>query len=197
MLCPHPRAKKCTIEAARIVRDAAVAAGAPEGERCAGGRCCMGRYCPLAQCAVSLGQPPFSTTVCASLRHSITCSPPPLSLLRAPPTPPPPDIISWIEQPSLLVSQALMQSRDVSLILATGGPQMVRAAGLLLPMHVPCAVLQACSTEPLIKPWVRQAYGVIPCLTACPSPPTHHRRCAPPTPRATPLWVWAPATRRQ
>ncbi|KAI7843832.1 hypothetical protein COHA_002730 [Chlorella ohadii] len=68
VLCPHPRAKKCTIEAARIVRDAAVAAGAPE------------------------------------------------------------DIICWIEQPSLLVSQALMQSRDISLILATGGPQMVRAA---------------------------------------------------------------------
>ncbi len=28
---PHPRAKKCTVEAARIVLDAAVAAGAPEG----------------------------------------------------------------------------------------------------------------------------------------------------------------------
>ncbi|PSC68567.1 bifunctional acetaldehyde-alcohol dehydrogenase [Micractinium conductrix] len=68
VLCPHPRARKCTIEAARIVRDAAVAAGAPE------------------------------------------------------------DIISWIEQPSLLVSQALMQSPQVSLILATGGPQMVKAA---------------------------------------------------------------------
>ena len=41
VLCPHPRAKKCTIEAARIVRDAAVAAGAPEGEgRC--GRLCFG-----------------------------------------------------------------------------------------------------------------------------------------------------------
>lgn len=32
ILCPHPRAAKCTAEAARIVRDAAVAAGAP-GER--------------------------------------------------------------------------------------------------------------------------------------------------------------------
>jgi acetaldehyde dehydrogenase/alcohol dehydrogenase len=30
VLAPHPRASKCTIEAARIVRDAAVAAGAPE-----------------------------------------------------------------------------------------------------------------------------------------------------------------------
>ena len=31
IISPHPRAKACTIEAARIVRDAAVAAGAPEG----------------------------------------------------------------------------------------------------------------------------------------------------------------------
>lgn len=31
ILCPHPRATKCTVEAARIVRDAAVAAGAPAG----------------------------------------------------------------------------------------------------------------------------------------------------------------------
>lgn len=68
VLCPHPRAKRCTIEAARIVRDAAVEAGAP------------------------------------------------------------PDIISWIEDPSLLVSQALMQAPQVALILATGGPAMVRAA---------------------------------------------------------------------
>lgn len=31
IISPHPRAKKCTIEAAKIVLDAAVAAGAPEG----------------------------------------------------------------------------------------------------------------------------------------------------------------------
>ncbi len=31
IISPHPRAKGCTIEAARIVRDAAVAAGCPEG----------------------------------------------------------------------------------------------------------------------------------------------------------------------
>lgn len=68
ILCPHPRAAKCTIEAARIVRDAAVAAGAPE------------------------------------------------------------HIISWVETPSMPVSQALMSAPEVSLILATGGPGMVRAA---------------------------------------------------------------------
>jgi acetaldehyde dehydrogenase/alcohol dehydrogenase len=68
ILSPHPRAKKCTIEAAKIVRDAAIAAGAPE------------------------------------------------------------DIISWIEEPTLQASQALMQHPDIKLILATGGPGMVKAA---------------------------------------------------------------------
>ena len=68
MLCPHPRAVKSTIWAAKIVRDAAVAAGAP------------------------------------------------------------PDIISWVDAPSNIVSQALMQAPEVSLILATGGPGMVKAA---------------------------------------------------------------------
>jgi len=63
---PHPRAKKCTIEAARIVLEAAVAAGAPEG------------------------------------------------------------IIGWITEPSMALSQQLMESAD--LILATGGPGMVRSA---------------------------------------------------------------------
>jgi len=65
---PHPRAKDCTIEAAKIVRDAAVAAGAPE------------------------------------------------------------DIIGWIDEPTVPLSQALMQHPDVKLILATGGPGMVKAA---------------------------------------------------------------------
>jgi acetaldehyde dehydrogenase/alcohol dehydrogenase len=65
---PHPRAKDCTIEAARIVLEAAVAAGAP------------------------------------------------------------PDIIGWIDEPTVPLSQALMQHPDIKLILATGGPGMVRAA---------------------------------------------------------------------
>lgn len=65
---PHPRAKDCTIAAARIVLDAAVAAGAPPG------------------------------------------------------------IIGWIDQPSVPLSQALMQHPAVNLILATGGPNMVKAA---------------------------------------------------------------------
>ncbi|ULQ59858.1 bifunctional acetaldehyde-CoA/alcohol dehydrogenase [Brucepastera parasyntrophica] len=65
---PHPRAKDATIEAARIVRDAAVAAGAP------------------------------------------------------------PDIIGWIDNPTLELTSALMQHPDVNLILATGGPGMVKAA---------------------------------------------------------------------
>jgi len=66
LISPHPRAKKCTTEAARIILEAAVKAGAPEG------------------------------------------------------------IIGWIEEPTLELSNALMKSVDV--ILATGGPGMVKAA---------------------------------------------------------------------
>lgn len=66
ILSPHPRAKRCTIEAARIVLEAAVAAGAPE------------------------------------------------------------NIIGWIDIPSLELSNLVMKESD--LILATGGPGMVRAA---------------------------------------------------------------------
>lgn len=65
---PHPRAKKSTIAAAKIVLDAAVAAGAPS------------------------------------------------------------DIIGWIDVPSVELSNALMKHPDVSCILATGGPAMVKAA---------------------------------------------------------------------
>jgi acetaldehyde dehydrogenase/alcohol dehydrogenase len=65
---PHPRAKGCTIAAAKVVLDAAVAAGAPE------------------------------------------------------------DIIGWIDHPTVPLSQALMQHHDIKLILATGGPGMVKAA---------------------------------------------------------------------
>ena len=65
---PHPRAKKCTIEAAKIVRDAAVEAGAPA------------------------------------------------------------NIIGWIDEPTIELSQALMKHPSINLILATGGPGMVKAA---------------------------------------------------------------------
>ncbi|SFB17494.1 bifunctional acetaldehyde-CoA/alcohol dehydrogenase [Clostridium frigidicarnis] len=63
---PHPRAKGATIEAAKIVLEAAVKAGAPEG------------------------------------------------------------IIGWIDEPSVELSQIVMQEADI--ILATGGPGMVKAA---------------------------------------------------------------------
>lgn len=66
IISPHPRAKQSTIAAAKIVLDAAVKAGAPEG------------------------------------------------------------IIGWIEEPTLELSNQIMQSVD--LILATGGPGMVKAA---------------------------------------------------------------------
>ncbi|PAB57876.1 bifunctional acetaldehyde-CoA/alcohol dehydrogenase [Anaeromicrobium sediminis] len=63
---PHPRAKKSTIEAVKIVLDAAVTAGAPKG------------------------------------------------------------IMGWIDEPSLELSQLVMKEADM--ILATGGPGMVKAA---------------------------------------------------------------------
>lgn len=65
---PHPRAKKCTIEAARVCLQAAVKAGAPEG------------------------------------------------------------IIAWIDEPSVDLSNQLMKHPHVDMILATGGPGMVKAA---------------------------------------------------------------------
>tara|TARA_R110000851_G_scaffold90253_5_gene197098 strand:- start:21017 stop:23614 length:2598 start_codon:yes stop_codon:yes gene_type:complete len=65
---PHPRAKNSTTTAAKIVLDAAVAAGAPK------------------------------------------------------------DIIGWIDQPSVALSNQLMTHEKINLILATGGPGMVKAA---------------------------------------------------------------------
>ncbi len=66
IISPHPRAKGCTIAAAKIVLEAAVAAGAPE------------------------------------------------------------DIIGWIDVPSLDMTNLIMKEADI--ILATGGPGMVKAA---------------------------------------------------------------------
>lgn len=64
---PHPRAKVCTVAAAKVVLDAAVAAGAPR------------------------------------------------------------DIIGWIDEPTIELSQVLMQHPQIKLILATGSC-MVKAA---------------------------------------------------------------------
>ena len=66
IISPHPRAKKSTIAAAKVVLDAAVAAGAPE------------------------------------------------------------DIIGWIDEPTVPLSGMIM--READMILATGGPGMVKAA---------------------------------------------------------------------
>ena len=40
----------------------------------------------------------------------------------------PKGLINWLEKPTVALSQALMSSPDVKLILATGGPAMVHAA---------------------------------------------------------------------
>lgn len=66
IISPHPRAKDCTVAAAKVVLDAAVKAGAPEG------------------------------------------------------------IIDWIDKPSLELTSLVMSEADM--ILATGGPGMVKAA---------------------------------------------------------------------
>ena len=66
IISPHPRAKRATIAAAKVVLEAAVKAGAPEG------------------------------------------------------------IISWIDVPSLEMTNTVMKEADI--ILATGGPGMVKAA---------------------------------------------------------------------
>lgn len=65
---PHPRAKVSTTTAAKLVLDAAIAAGAPK------------------------------------------------------------DIIGWIDEPSVALSNQLMTHPRINLILATGGPGMVKAA---------------------------------------------------------------------
>ena len=64
----HPSAQKCSVEAAKILRDAAIKAGAPK------------------------------------------------------------NCVQWIEEPSVEASSELMKHKGVSLILATGGPGMVRSA---------------------------------------------------------------------
>ncbi len=65
---PHPRAKKSTIAAAKVVLEAAIKAGAPE------------------------------------------------------------DIIGWIDEPSIDLTQRLMTHPKINAILATGGPGMVKSA---------------------------------------------------------------------
>lgn len=90
----HPSAQKCSREAAKILRDAAIAAGAPE-------------YC-----------------------------------------------IQWIETPSLEATNQLMNNYGVSLILATGGSGMVKAAYSagkpalgVGPGNVPCYIEKTANLE--------------------------------------------------
>ena len=79
IICPHPRAKACTIESARIVYEAAVASGAPR------------------------------------------------------------DIIAWIDHPDAVSSSLLMRHPDIALIIATGGPGMIRSGTIFI---LPCFFLK-------------------------------------------------------
>lgn len=90
----HPSAQKCSAEAARIVRDAAIAAGAPE------------------------------------------------------------NCVQWIEVPSIEATNALMNHPGVSLVLATGGSGMVKAAYStgkpalgVGPGNVPCYIEKSVDVE--------------------------------------------------
>src|SRR3954471_13168165 len=60
-------------------------------------------------------------------RHS-TCEAARLVLAAAVAAGAPADIIGWIDHPTIELSDALMRHPDINLILATGGPGMVKAA---------------------------------------------------------------------
>ncbi|MDD4688661.1 MAG: bifunctional acetaldehyde-CoA/alcohol dehydrogenase [Eubacteriales bacterium] len=90
----HPASQRCSVEAARIMRDAAIKAGAPK------------------------------------------------------------DCIQWIEKPSVKATNALMNHPKVSLVLATGGSSMVKAAYSagkpalgVGPGNVPCYVEKSANLE--------------------------------------------------
>ncbi len=90
----HPSAQKCSVAAAKILRDAAIETGAPD------------------------------------------------------------NCIQWIEQPSIEATSTLMNHKNVNLILATGGPEMARAAYTsgkpalgVGPGNVPCYIEKTANLE--------------------------------------------------
>lgn len=81
----------------------------------------------------------FKALICLKTRNAIVFSPHPhakestceaarLILAAAVAAGAPPDIIGWIDEPSIELTDQLMQHPDINLILATGGPGMVHAA---------------------------------------------------------------------
>jgi acetaldehyde dehydrogenase/alcohol dehydrogenase len=81
----------------------------------------------------------FKALICLKTRNAIVFSPHPhakkstceaarLILAAAVAAGAPPDIIGWIDEPSIELTDQLMQHPDINLILATGGPAMVHAA---------------------------------------------------------------------
>ena len=81
----------------------------------------------------------FKTLICLKTRNAIIFSPHPrakdatnkaadIVLQAAIAAGAPKDLIGWIDQPSVELSNALMHHPDINLILATGGPGMVKAA---------------------------------------------------------------------
>ena len=81
----------------------------------------------------------FKALICLKTRNGIVFSPHPhakkstceaarLILAAAVEGGAPPDIMGWIDEPSSVLTDQLMQHPDINLILATGGPGMVHAA---------------------------------------------------------------------
>ena len=115
----HPSAKACTIEAAKVVLDAAVKAGAPEG------------------------------------------------------------IIGWIDVPSLELTNQVM--RDSDIILATGGPGMVKAAYSSGKPALGCGlmIIAFLVFKQISVLKIAVDVGFVVGITAATSPRLHRKECIP------------------
>ncbi|CAJ1963265.1 unnamed protein product [Cylindrotheca closterium] len=99
----------------------------------------IGTICGVVPCTNPTSTTIFKALICLKTRNGIVFSPHPrtkkstaytakLVLEAAVKAGAPPDIIGCIESPTLPLSQALMHHDGIDLILATGGPAMVKAA---------------------------------------------------------------------
>ncbi len=115
----HPFAQKCSAEAARIVRDAAVEAGAPADTAIFKSLISLKTRCPII-----FGFHPFAQKCSAEAARIVRDA--------AVEAGAPADCIQWIEHPSIEATGALMKHPGVATILATGGPgaRIVRDAAV-------------------------------------------------------------------
>ena len=99
----------------------------------------VGLICGVVPCTNPTSTTIFKALISLKTRNGIIFSPHPrtkkstnytakLVLEAAVKAGAPPDIIGCVEAPTLEISNALMRHPDINLILATGGPSMVKAA---------------------------------------------------------------------